>query len=105
MVRMPKKLKDGTAWGDWHLETSNLTLVLKSGRHNYEIDLEEITDSAHMLDWIIQLRMKAWVTNDIIGDLVSAFQDIFRPQATICGNGQNVTINATEHLQAVIAKR
>ena len=51
------------------------------GIEAYSIALDGITDSAHMLDWIFQLRMKAWVTNDIIGDLISAFQDIFRRKA------------------------
>ena len=102
---MLERLKDGARWGDWHLEVGNLTLVLRSGHDNYEIDLEQINDSAQMLDWIFQLRTKTWVTNDIIGDLLSAFQDIFCPQATICGGGQNTTINATEHLQSVITRR
>jgi hypothetical protein len=99
-----KKFKDGAAWGDWHLEASNLTLVLKSGNASYEVDLEQITDSAQMLDWIFQLRTKPWVTNDTISDLVSAFQDLFSPQETICGGGVNQTINPTAWLRSVIAK-
>ena len=99
-----KKFKDGAAWGDWHLEASNLTLVLKSGNGSYEVDLEQITDSAQMLDWIFQLRTKPWVTNDTISDLVSAFQDLFSPQETICGGGVKQTTNPTAWLRSVIAK-
>ena len=104
MLSMPGATKDGSMWGGWRLDASSLTLALQTGRHHYEIDLEGITDSAQMLDWIFQLRMKAWVTNDILGDLISAFQDLFRPQNTICGQGINKTIDAKEWLDHVIAK-
>jgi|SRR5712691_4670156 len=102
---MPRKIKDGTKWGNWHLEASNLTLALQTAENKYKIDLESVTDSAEMLDWIFQLRMKVWVTNDIIGDLASAFRDLFNPQATICSGGHNRTINAKEHLESVLEKR
>ena len=104
LLRMPEAIKDGSTWGGWRLNASDLTMVLQSGRHHYEIDLEGITDSAQMLDWIFQLRMKAWVTDDIIGDLILAFQDLFRPQNTICGQGINKTIDAKEWLHHVIKK-
>jgi hypothetical protein len=92
-----KTVHHGDTWGDWELNAKNLTLYLKS--HSYEIDLEAITDSAKMLDWIFQIRMKAWSTNDIIGDLSSAFQDIFRPQGTLCGMGIGKTIDAADYLK------
>jgi hypothetical protein len=101
---MPNAVKDGSRWGDWHLDARALLLVLKRDRHRYEIDLADITDSAHMLDWIFQLRGKTWATNDIIGDLVSAFDDLLDPQGTICGEGRNKTINAREHIERLIRR-
>jgi hypothetical protein len=94
---MMKAINHGSTWGGWVLDGNALVLTLKS--HSYEIDLEGITDSAKMLDWIFQIRMKAWSTNDIVGDLISAFQDIFRPQGTLCGFGVDKTLDATAHLK------
>lgn len=88
-----KTLKNGTRWGDWTLDARDSVLVLDTriddAKHHYEIDLRDIRDSAHMLNWIFQLRMKAWVSNDVMGDLLSAFQDIFRPQTFLCGGGHD----------------
>ena len=50
---------------------------LAVGGQHFDIGLDHISDRANLLDWIIKLRMKEWVTNDIIGDLVSAFLDLF----------------------------
>jgi hypothetical protein len=86
---MARGMRHGARWGDWHLDADTLALVLDSGRHHYEIPLAKITDSAHMLDWIFQVRKKAWATNKIMGDLLTAFKDIFRPQALLCSGGRD----------------
>jgi hypothetical protein len=103
-----KHLKNGTTWGDWTLDTPDSVLVLDTKiegmRHHYEIELWKISDSAHMLDWIFQIRMKTWVTNDVMGDLLSAFQDIFRPQTFLCGAGHDKKLDASAHLERVFAK-
>jgi hypothetical protein len=88
-----KPIKDGSKWGDWTLDTKALSLDLYSDRHSYSIDLTDITDSARMLDWIFQIQLKTWSTNEIIGDLISAFQDIYRPQGSLCGQGISKTID------------
>jgi hypothetical protein len=97
-------IKHGSTWGNWTLDAEVLVLSLRDGRSTYEIDLEDITDSAHMLDWIFQIRMKTWSTNDTIGDLISAFQDIFRPQGSLCGGGSSGTIDATAFLKKRLAQ-
>jgi hypothetical protein len=48
----------------------------------------------HMLDWIFQIRKKAWATNKIMGDLLTAFEDIFRPQALRCSGGHDKKLHA-----------
>jgi hypothetical protein len=94
-----KQIQHGSKWGDWTLDAKFMTLDLQSGRHSYQIGLENITDSAHMLDWIFQIQRKTWSTNDIIGDLINAFEDIFSPQGTICGQGIGKTIDSTAFLK------
>ena len=102
-----KEIRNGMRWGDWQLhadsERSSYTLLLESGLHHYEVRIDEITDTAKMLDWIFQLRMKTWVTNDIMGDLLSAFLDLFAPQTTLCGAEIGREIDARSQLRKVIA--
>ncbi len=97
---LPKK------WGNWKFVPDGLVLnLVVRGRFLYEVDLERITDSAHMLDWIMQVRMKHWATNAIVGDLCSALMDLFRPQQTICGGGKNKTIDPVEYLSKRIKEQ
>jgi hypothetical protein len=103
-----KEIHDGDSWGDWALEadgSSSPYLVLKiNRRRKYAIDLYSIDGSAEMLDWLFQLRMKSWVTNDIMGDLLSAFQDIFRPQQMLCGAGKDKYLDAKSFLKTRIKR-
>lgn len=73
-------------WGVWRLRLE--CNVLELGTGVYEIDLESIYESSQMLDWIFQVHNKAWSNNQIVGDLISAFEDIFDPQATLCSLGR-----------------
>jgi hypothetical protein len=93
-------IRDGFSWGNWKLDAGTLTLVSESP--SYEIRLDEITDSAEMLDWIFQIQMKTWATNDVIGNLIRAFDDIFMPQGTLCGQGVGKTIDAEKFLRGRI---
>jgi hypothetical protein len=98
-----KQVHNGDHWGSWHLEVNDpespVLSLRVNGRERYYIDLHGIHGSAEMLDWIFQLRMKTWVTNDIIGDLISAFQGIFRPQQTLCGAGVDKKLDAKSFLK------
>src|SRR5215470_18055773 len=101
-------IRHGQRWGDWSLDapqTGQPHLVSEiDGRERYAIGLYGIVGSAAMLDWIMQLRPKTWVTNDIIGDLVSAFDDIFDPQGTLCGTGVDHELNAENFLRNRISR-
>jgi hypothetical protein len=98
------RIEHGSKWGDWTLDAQVLALNLQGDKHSYQINLEDITDSAHMLDWIFQIQMKTWSTNEIIGELINAFQDIFRPQGSLCGSGHSKTIDATVFLRKRLAQ-
>jgi hypothetical protein len=69
-------------WGKWILKPS--TLVLAHDEPYYEIDLEEIHSSAAILDWIFQIRGKAWADANTMYDLLCAVDDILHPQANYC---------------------
>lgn len=96
------QIKDGHSWGIWTIRKSSLSLDLTSRQHSYQIRLDEINDSAAMLDWIFQLLMKSWFTDQMLGDLLRAFEDIYHPQATLCGQGIGKTINALALLKKKI---
>ncbi len=74
-------------WGDWTLNADNLTLTHKDPV--LEINLEEISDSATLLDWIMQVQDKTWATVMTVGQLVRALSEIFNPQANLCSGGRN----------------
>jgi len=94
-------LFDGKQWCNWRFQAENLTLVHLTP--HYEIDLEIIRDSAEMLDWIFQVQQKAWATERDMADLLSAFDDIFEPQASLCSAGQGKTIEPTKFLRERVA--
>jgi hypothetical protein len=104
---MMKSMKNGTTWGDWTLDTRDSVLVLDTkidGMRHHAIPLVDISDSTRMLDWIFQLRTKKWMTNDVMGDLLSAFQDIFRPQLFLCGAGRDKKLDAASYLERLFTK-
>ena len=70
-------------WGIWeYLKNETLTCS------KYEVDLDRMKTSAAVLDWIIQLSHKSWVTKKDLADLVYAIDDILRLQQNYCGFGK-----------------
>jgi len=94
-------LFNGQRWGVWGLDANRLVLVHTLKR--YEIDLETIDSSAAMLDWIFQLQAR--LSPQEMVDLLSALNDIFRPQENLCSGGADMRINPTKFLQQRIARR
>jgi hypothetical protein len=96
---------EGRRWGRWKLRITER--CLEHYRHPsqmpYQVSLDEIHDSASMLDWIFQVSCKSWTTYKDISDLISALDDIFDPQSTLCRGSMNGTegtsIDAGEHLK------
>jgi hypothetical protein len=53
----------------------------------YEVDLEECSDSAEVLDWIVQVHEKTWATPPVFHALVEALDDLLDLQANYCSFG------------------
>lgn len=51
----------------------------------YEVALNEMPDSAAVLDWIAQVSRKAWATPRIVGDLVLLLDAVLDLQSSYCG--------------------
>jgi hypothetical protein len=79
--------RHGDYWGRWKLNGAGDRWSLDI--QHYYILLDEIHTNAEMNDWIFQLAGKTWVTAEDLGNLVLAFEDIFEPQANLCGMGMD----------------
>ena len=90
-------------WGRWRFVSSNLTLLHDN---SYEIDLERINSCAQMLDWIFQLNHKVsrHYGEDVVKDLVQAFDDIFKPQGNCCSMGNEKEFSGTKLAEAYASK-
>lgn len=82
---MNNSMTNCTKWGEWELNSQSNTLYFK---RTYEIDLSLINSSAAILDWIFQIKIKPWGNPEILFDLITAFDDIFNPQANFCSGGR-----------------
>jgi hypothetical protein len=78
-------------WGEWELDRARLVLMHTAG-YGYEVDLEDCTTSAQVLDWIMQIAGKNWGTRKCVGGLVEALNDLLRPQANLCSFGADKTL-------------
>ena len=73
------------SFGDWRLDMAAFTLDYLPS--DYWINLSDCTDSASVLDWIVQLSEKTWMSDAALGQLVRALDDLFHLQGTVCGFG------------------
>ncbi len=73
-------------WGNWTYDANHF--VLRHEPYDYEINLDQCTDSASVLDWIAQIAGKGWDAVDV-GQLVFALDEIFHLQGTVCGGGED----------------
>jgi hypothetical protein len=71
----------------WRYDPRFRTLTVQHAQGEYEVDLDDCDTAAEVLDWIVQVARKAWATDVILADLVRAFHDLLRPQATLCSMG------------------
>ena len=74
--------KKGNRWGEWIFDRDLMTLT--NVKHDYEIDLEEISNSAQILDWLYQVFNKGWGNPLAIYHLLEAFEDLLSPQSNYC---------------------
>lgn len=53
------------------IDRENLTIpIYEDGAQIYEIDLAECTNSAELLDWIMQIHGKTWCTSDLMSEVL-----------------------------------
>jgi hypothetical protein len=84
-----------SVWGKWTLNPDNGCLETDNGA--YQIPVDEMLDSASILDWIFQISEKTWATSEVVGDLVKAISDILG--RGVCGGGINNPIDPKPSLR------
>lgn len=75
-------------WGRWTLNPSNACLetdITVSGGPIYQVSVDDMKDSASILDWIYQIEEKTWASSQDVGDLVRAIVEILG--RNVCGGG------------------
>ena len=102
-------------WGAWRYNPDNLTLEIDSkvsGGNPYYVDLERCSTSSQVLDWLCQLRGKKWCSEEQVGYLLSAIDDLAEGlQSKMCAGacagigkkgGKETYFNMSEHLQSTL---
>ena len=80
-------------WGPWTFERDSFSLVYTEGRTPYCVDLRTCTDSAQVLDWIMQVEGRYGYG---VASFVTALRYVLHPQANMCRSGTNRRINPRE---------
>jgi hypothetical protein len=93
----PKPLH-GDTWGNWWYDQKNR--VLEHRKERYYVILNECGNSARVLDWIAQIKLKTWATAKDLGDLVTALDDLIDLQGNLCGGGQDHKLDVKAWLDA-----
>ena len=98
-----QRLIEKPVWGKWTFNREMFCLVYEGdGGEWYEIELCTFTDSAAILDWILQVTSKTWMPAQGMADLLKAINDIFCPQQNYCSWGKNRKRDPTEVAQWVL---
>ena len=93
---MKKKAKKITR-GDWWWSSADMCIVNK--KNGYYWSFENVKDSAGVLDFIVQISKKTWLTSASVGDAVRLLNHVFNIQGTWCGGGNNHVMPAAQAMK------
>jgi hypothetical protein len=88
---------DPARLGPWKIDPKTLVIEHDGAKH-YGVDMEEMTDSAGTLDWIMQLAKKTWISAADLGILVRLIDQVLEPQAGMCSMGVDGTIDPVQRV-------
>ena len=99
-------------WGNWRFDKEeNLLIIRKSlcpgeeEKDLYKVALERCNNSAAILDWIVQVSQKLWITREDIGNLVEALDEIFTLQANFCGSEYEHSDGTPDYAKRILKSR
>lgn len=99
-------------WGNWRFDKEANVLVInknlcpgEEAKDLYKVDLERCNTSAAILDIIVQMSQKLWITRDDIGYLVEALDDLFTLQVHFCGSEFEHSSGKTDYARRILENR
>ena len=66
------KLENG--WGNWKYDSRSNSLVHQD--NSYFIEIKRIKNCYSLVDWLLHLKEKTWITEDDIADFLTAIEDL-----------------------------
>lgn len=79
-------LRGEVTWGPWKFEPSDPPSLVYQPT-GYWLDVGRFRTSGNVLDAIAQLSGKTWMTEEQLGHLVRALDEILKLQQNYCGGG------------------
>jgi hypothetical protein len=99
-------------WGAWRYDKEGIQLIFNKSlcpgeepRDLYKIDLERCNTSAAVLDIVVQMSRKMWVTREDIGHLVEALDDLFNLQSNFCGSEYEHSDGSSQYARRILRNR
>lgn len=101
--------REGTAmtkspreWGDWYFEPDRLELFLdRGGCVEYSIDLEMCTTSGEVLNQLVEIAGKNWISPADVAGLLAALNDLLQLQRNLCPGGTEKHLDRDALLEIV----
>lgn len=81
LLRQPPRKR----WGPWRIDKKNQCIYHYA--LEYWISLSHLRTSAQVLDFIMQVSHKRWMSSSDTGWFIEAIRDLVNPQATMCSFG------------------
>jgi hypothetical protein len=82
----------------YELDGQYITIYDQGGKELYDFNLNRVTTSAQLLDWIYQVKTKRWCTPHILAAVVDGFDSACRRylnttvQGAFCSCGQDLKV-------------
>lgn len=88
-VALSPKEETPKRWGRWILDEENLSLFTNydNDEKRYSLPLVLFNNPEETLGWITSIHEKTWTTNQDIGDLVEALNDLLNLKSHFGRNG------------------
>ena len=85
------------------LNQQNMEIIIKIEGHSiYSVDLEQLNDSACVLDTLAQVSMKGWASETLVGTLFQKMDSFLRFQGNYCAVGTDMGYKAPERIRNIV---
>ena len=94
-------------WGRWILDEEDLSLFTSydNDEKRYSLPLFLCNNPEETLGWITSIHEKKWSTNQDIGDLVEALNDLLNIKSSFDRNGYEYDNGNIEYTRNVVQQR